>query len=180
MQPGPRQALTGAGCCKHFICMHSVTTSCTRTQPGPQACADRCVGRCQLLQALCLHAQRHDKLIAHETWPHPHAQQRSQHDHWLTTAVSCVQALQHSQASTFMMVAPTAFTFNEQAAQDNKFMHSSAASTDAGPHTTAVDSSGPGAAAAAEVSRRVLQEHKGLYQQLAQVLCLLHIVMHIT
>ena len=68
-----------------------------------------------------------------------------------------------------MMVAPTAFTFNEQAAQDNAFMHSSAAASGGAPETSAGDVAHPAPAAAAEVTRRVLQEHRGLHEQLTQV-----------
>ena len=49
------------------------------------------------------------------------------------------------------MVAPTAFTFNQQAAADNRFMHSQA------------DAAGPDPAA------RVLAEHNGLYEKLTNV-----------
>ena len=69
------------------------------------------------------------------------------------------------------MVAPTAFTFNEQAAQDNAFMHSTAAAGTAVPETSVADGSLLGAAPASglEVSQRVLQEHRGMYEQLSQV-----------
>ncbi len=50
------------------------------------------------------------------------------------------------------MVAPTAFGFNEQAAQDNSFMHSAAK---------------PGEGT--ELTRAVLREFAGLHHQLTQV-----------
>lgn len=50
-----------------------------------------------------------------------------------------------------LMVAPTAFGFNEEAAQDNSFMHS-AASPEQG----------------SDVTRTVLQEYAGLYRELSE------------
>ncbi|KFM24395.1 hypothetical protein F751_3113 [Auxenochlorella protothecoides] len=53
-----------------------------------------------------------------------------------------------------LMVAPTAFGFNEQAAQDNTFMHTGAgAASDAGP----------------SVTHRVVREFAGLHRELADV-----------
>ena len=55
-----------------------------------------------------------------------------------------------------LMVAPTAFGFNAQAAQDNSFMHSSVSSQQAAnPGSTVTDA--------------VLQEFAGLYRELAEV-----------
>lgn len=53
-----------------------------------------------------------------------------------------------------LMVAPTAFGFNDQAAQDNHFMHASTGSSeaDSGAHT-----------------RTVLREFAGLHHQLTEV-----------
>ena len=53
------------------------------------------------------------------------------------------------------MVAPTAFGFNEQTAQDNSFMHASreGGSTDAG----------------SDVTHHVLREFAGLYRELTEV-----------
>ena len=50
------------------------------------------------------------------------------------------------------MVAPTAFTFNQQAAADNRFMHASSE-----------------ASSGSSVGSRVLAEHNGLYEKLANV-----------
>ena len=50
------------------------------------------------------------------------------------------------------MVAPTAFTFNQQAAADNRFMHS-----------------GSEASSASDVGSRVLAEHNGLHEKLSNV-----------
>ena len=55
------------------------------------------------------------------------------------------------------MVAPTAFGFNEQAAQDNHFMHAGSGGGVADP------SRNPG------VTRTVLQEFAGLHHQLSEV-----------
>lgn len=55
-------------------------------------------------------------------------------------------------AKQVLMVAPTAFTFNDQAAADNRFMHSSAA-----------------ASSGTDVAARVLAEHNGLQEKLANV-----------
>lgn len=52
-----------------------------------------------------------------------------------------------------LMVAPTAFGFNEQAAQDNSFMHDAAAEA--------------GAGASSLLTRQVLREYAGLYRALA-------------
>jgi hypothetical protein len=52
-----------------------------------------------------------------------------------------------------LMVAPTAFGFNQQAAQDNHFMHSSA----------------KGMPDAESVTRRVLREFAGLHHELSEV-----------
>ena len=53
------------------------------------------------------------------------------------------------------MVAPTAFGFNEETAQDNSFMHASrdGGSTDAG----------------SDVTHHVLREFSGLYRELTEV-----------
>lgn len=54
-----------------------------------------------------------------------------------------------------LMVAPTAFEFNDQTAQDNSFMHSSAG--------------GQVASADSKIARRVLREFAGLYHELSEV-----------
>ena len=53
------------------------------------------------------------------------------------------------------MIAPTAFGFNDQTAQDNSFMHASreGGSTEAG----------------SDVTQHVLQEFSGLYRELTEV-----------
>ena len=54
------------------------------------------------------------------------------------------------------MIAPTAFGFNDQTAQDNSFMHASreGGSTDAG----------------SDVTQHVLREFSGLYRELTEVI----------
>ena len=54
-----------------------------------------------------------------------------------------------------LMMAPTAFGFNPEAAQDNSFMHSSTSSE--------------GALLPTEVTTKVLEEFSGLYKELAEV-----------
>ena len=55
-----------------------------------------------------------------------------------------------------LMIAPTAFGFNDQTAQDNSFMHASreGGSTDAG----------------SDVTQHVLKEFSGLYRELSEVI----------
>jgi hypothetical protein len=55
-----------------------------------------------------------------------------------------------------LMIAPTAFGFNDQTAQDNSFMHASreGGSTDAG----------------SDVTQHVLREFSGLYRELTEVI----------
>ena len=53
------------------------------------------------------------------------------------------------------MVAPTAFEFNAQTAQDNSFMHSSADGQTASPDSA--------------IARTVLREFAGLYRELTEV-----------
>lgn len=59
------------------------------------------------------------------------------------------------------MVAPTAFGFNPQAAQDNSFMHSS---TSAAGSDTPDDALLP-----SQVTAKVLEEYSGLYRELSEV-----------
>lgn len=68
------------------------------------------------------------------------------------------KAMQHGKRQStneVLMVAPTAFGFNEQTAQDNSFMHASreGGSTDAG----------------SDVTHHVLREFAGLYRELTEV-----------
>ncbi len=57
-----------------------------------------------------------------------------------------------------LMIAPTAFGFNDQTAQDNSFMHASreGGSTEAG----------------SDVTQHVLREFSGLYRELTEVIAL--------
>ena len=69
-----------------------------------------------------------------------------------------VKALQRGArqcTNEVLMIAPTAFGFNDQTAQDNSFMHASreGGSTEAG----------------SDVTHHVLREFSGLYRELTEV-----------
>lgn len=71
---------------------------------------------------------------------------------------SC-QAVQRGlrqNTNEILMVAPTAFGFNSEAAEDNYFMHDTL-------------NGGKGTAPGTEVTNRVLQEFSGLYRELTEV-----------
>jgi len=69
-----------------------------------------------------------------------------------STAVTGVTRRVRQSTNEVLMVAPTAFGFNEQAAQDNSFMHAA---------------SKPGEGSA--LTRQVLKEYAGLHHQLTEV-----------
>ena len=74
-----------------------------------------------------------------------------------------VKALQRGTrqcTNEVLMIAPTAFGFNDQTAQDNSFMHASrdGGSTEAG----------------SDVTQHVLREFSGLYRELTEASLLIH------
>ena len=70
-------------------------------------------------------------------------------------SAKALQQGKRQSTNEVLMVAPTAFGFNEETAQDNSFMHASrdGGSTDAG----------------SDVTHHVLREFSGLYRELTEV-----------